>query len=352
MKKTLFLLTLLCVTALACSFSSLGLAVSTPSFASPVPQSSSTPILFVPTLKRLPTSAPTLTPTPTMIVPTASPNLSFEVESTSEAPATVLPPSLIDVTYCTMSGVELKMDAYFPADRSQPVPVVVYVHGGGWAAGDKHGGPGAGYNVALLQDGFAVFTINYRLAPDFLFPAMIQDVKCAIRSIRAHAAEYGIDPNRIGVWGGSAGGHLVALLGTSDQSAGFDVGEYLDYSSRVQAVVDMFGPTDLTIPVSTYEQLQLVQNAFPIDMYAVGSPVTYISPDDPPFLILHGDKDKLVPVEQSILFYNQLVAQNVPATLVIVKNAGHGFNPVDGVPDPGPAQVAQTVLAFLVQYLK
>lgn len=352
MKKTLFLLTLFCVTSLACSFPGLGLAASVPSMASPIPQATSTPILLAPTLRRLPTSEPTLTPTPTMIVPTASLDLSFVVEPTFEAPAIVLPPSLIDVTYCTMGGVELKMDAYFPDDRSQPVPVVVYVHGGGWAAGDKHGGPGPGYTVSLLQNGFAVFSINYRLAPEFLFPAMIQDVKCAIRSIRAHAAQYGIDPNRIGVWGGSAGGHLVALLGTSDESAGFDVGEYLEYSSRAQVVVDMFGPTDLTIPVSTLEQLRLIQNAFPINMYAAGSPVTYISPDDPPFLIVHGDKDKLVPVEQSILFYDQLAAQNVPATLVIVKNAGHGFNPVDGVPDPGPMQIAQTVIAFFIQYLK
>ena len=358
MKRIFLLVTFLCALSLACSLPGRGLSPTAPPpsvAAIATFQPTSQAPFSAPTLRLLPTSAASATPTssPTLIVPTASLDYEFDEEIVEIDPqATPLPPSLVDVTYCTLGGVDLKMDVYFPEDREQVMPAVVYVHGGGWAAGDKRGGPGVADTRAMLQAGFAVFSVNYRLAPEFLFPAMIQDVKCAIRSIRARATEYRIDPERIGAWGGSAGGHLVALLGTSDPDAALDVGEYLDQSSRVQAVVDMFGPADLTIPVTTYEQMQLLTNAFPIDQYVKGSPVTYASPDDPPFLILQGDKDALVPLEQSVALYERLTAQNVPATLVVVRNAGHGFKPVDGIPTPSPSEISQMVLAFLLDHLK
>lgn len=355
MKRLSLLISLPCVLALACSLPGLGLSPSltTPAPASATARPASAPILVAPTLKRLPTSQPSPTSTPTLIVSTASPDYTYEEEQVFITPQeTPLPPSLINVTYCTMDGVELKMDAYFPSERSPSMPVVVYVHGGGWAAGDKRGGPGAVETPALVNAGFAVFSINYRLAPEFLFPAMIEDVKCAIRSLRAHAADYQIDPNRIGVWGGSAGGHLVSLLGTADESAGFDVGEYLEYSSRAQAVVNMYGPTDLTVPMTTNQQLQLLMNAFPPNLYAAGSPVTYVSPDDPPFLVLHGNQDKLVPVEQAYILNVRLAEKGVPVTLVIVQNAGHGFEPVGGEIMPSRAEITQMVLDFFSQTLK
>jgi acetyl esterase/lipase len=149
----------------------------------------------------------------------------------------------------------------------------------------------------IAKAGFLVVSVNYRLAPEYEFPAMIEDVKCAVRSLRAHADLYNLDPNRIGVFGSSAGGHLVSMLGTTDESAGFDVGEYLKYSSRAQAVVDMFGPADLTAELANGSDT--VNSAFDNFDRALASPVTYVTSDDPPFLILHGEKDALVPIAQS-----------------------------------------------------
>lgn len=260
-------------------------------------------------------------------------------------------PSLADVTYCTMDGVELKMDFYYPEASASPLPVVMYVHGGGWSKGDKSEGAGSTEIPALVEAGFLVVAVNYRLAPEHPFPAMIEDVKCAVRFLRAHADEYRLDPNRIGVWGGSAGGHLVNLLGTTDASAGFDVGEYLEYSSRVQAVVDMFGPADLTVPFEGgYDSAPRVFNGFDP---ALASPITYVTSDDPPFLILHGDSDKLVPIEQSRSLLAALQAVGVPAELIVVTNAGHSFKPLEGMTiSPSRMEIARLVVAFFETQFK
>ncbi len=255
-----------------------------------------------------------------------------------------------DVTYCTMDGIALKLDIYYP-DSASLWPVTIYVHGGGWSSGDKAKGAGALEIPALQSAGFLVVAINYRLAPENPFPAMIEDAKCAVRYLRTHADEYNLDPNRIGVWGGSAGGHLVNLLGTTDESAGFDVGEYLAQSSRVQAVVDMFGPTDLTVQFEGgYEGASRVFAGFDA---ALASPVTYVTPDDPPFLLFHGDSDPLVPIEQSRIFLAALQAAGVPAKLVIVENAGHGFKPEEGKTiSPSRQEIAQRVVKFFEEQLK
>ncbi len=255
-----------------------------------------------------------------------------------------------DVTYCTVDGVELKMDVYYPSENNGRFAVTMYVHGGGWSSGDKAQGAGAIEIPELQKAGFLVVSVNYRLAPEYAFPAMIEDVKCAVRSLRAHADEYNLDPNRIGVWGGSAGGHLAALLGTTDESAGFDVGEYLEYSSRVQAVVSMFGPTDLTV---SFEGNPIGQSAgFSGADPALTSPVTYASPDDPPFLFLHGEKDALVPIEQSEILLAALQSVGVPAELVPVVNAGHSFKPDGGQVSPSRREIAQLVVTFFEERLK
>jgi len=255
-----------------------------------------------------------------------------------------------DVTYCTMDGIALKLDIYYP-DSASLWPVTIYVHGGGWSSGDKAKGAGALEIPALQSAGFLVVAINYRLAPENPFPAMIEDAKCAVRYLRTHADEYNLDPNRIGVWGGSAGGHLVNLLGTTDESAGFDVGEYLAQSSRVQAVVDMFGPTDLTVQFEGgYEGASRVFAGFDA---ALASPVTYVTPDDPPFLLFHGDSDPLVPIEQSRILLAALQAAGVPVELVIVENAGHGFKPEEGKTiSPSRQEIAQRVVEFFEEQLK
>jgi acetyl esterase/lipase len=262
-----------------------------------------------------------------------------------------------NVTYCTVDGVPLLMDVYFPRTKNGPWPAVIYIHGGGWRKGDKEIGAGNTDLPALVSAGFLIISVDYRLAPDYLWPAMIEDVKCAVRSLRAHAAEYNVNPNKIGIYGGSAGGHLAALVGTSDAGAGWDVGEYLDQSSRVQAVGDFFGPTDLVVESAKPSAQQIYTEVFGPDwrtstILAEASPVTYVSPDDPPFLIMHGAKDTGVPPTQSKILYSKLVATGVPATLVMVQNAGHGFRPVGGPIDPSRSQITQMLVDFFTKYLK
>jgi acetyl esterase/lipase len=262
-----------------------------------------------------------------------------------------------DLTYCTPDGIAQKMNVFYPKQLSdEPMPITVYIHGGGWTSGDKGSGAGSVDIQELLGRGFIVASLDYRLAPQYKWPSQITDVKCAIRHLRANAATYKLDPNRIGVWGGSAGGHLVAMLGTTDASARFDVGEYGDQSSRVQAVVDLFGPADLPALLGG-PGLVVGQSVFgatsrddPILVKA--SPITYISPDDPPFLILQGDKDTTVPLEQSQILYDQLKAGGVNATLVIVKNAGHSFTPVGGAISPSRAELTKMIADFFDKYLK
>ena len=255
-----------------------------------------------------------------------------------------------DVTYCAVDGVELKMDVYYPSENNGRFAVTMYVHGGGWQKGDKGGGAGEAEFAELQQAGFLVVSVNYRLAPEYEFPAMIEDVKCAVRSLRAHADQYNLDPNRIGVFGGSAGGHLVSMLGTTDANAGFDVGEYLEYSSRAQAVVDMFGPADLTVDFEGGGET--VRRAFGDFDLALASPVTYVTADDPPFLILHGEQDALVPIAQSEALLVALQAVGAPAELVPVANAGHGFKPVGGEISPSRIEISQLIVNFFEQTLK
>jgi acetyl esterase/lipase len=231
------------------------------------------------------------------------------------------------------------MDVYFP-EAGGPWPVLAYVHGGAWMRGDKS--EAAELARGMTAQGYLVVSINYRLYPNAKFPNMIEDVKCAIRFLRTNAGEYNLDADRIAAIGASAGGHLVALLGTADESAGFDVGEYLEQSSRVQAVIAMAPPTDLTrnFPNADMELLRHVGKG-QID-FAQASPITYVTADDPPFLLILGDQDEVVPVEQSKLMYDRLV---------IVKNGWHSLTAPDGSATPTIAEINQTILDFLSKYL-
>ena len=264
------------------------------------------------------------------------------------APSNLEGEVLTDIVYNTVDGEELKLDIYFPSHMGdQPLPAVIYVHGGAWIAGKKTGGTGLQDLKALVEEGFIGVSIDYRLAPKYKFPAQIQDVKCAIRFLRENADRYHIDPDRIGLLGSSAGGHLVALAGVADESAGFDVGPYLDQSSRVQAVVDMFGPADLTLAEGSKNMLLLkVFGSTDPKTLAEASPVSYITPDDPPFLIIHGDRDQTVSVNQSIRLYNALRKKGVEATLLIVENAGHGFKPEDGEIRPSREEITRHIIEF------
>lgn len=267
---------------------------------------------------------------------------------------------LRNVIYCTTNeGVDLKMDIHYPQALEKPAPLVVYVHGGGWVGGDKNGGIGRDFAPLLLQRGYVFASINYRLSPEYQFPAHIQDVQCAIRHLRFNAEKYGIDPQRIAALGGSAGGHLVALLGTADENAGWPLGDYLEAytgtSSHVQAVVDLFGPTDL---------VQISSGRSNVEGHIFGardlndpklllySPLSHATPDDPPFLILHGDQDGVVPLVHSQLLLEKLEAAGVPARLIVVLNSGHSFKPTGGSLSPKPSELQKIVADFLDNILK
>jgi acetyl esterase/lipase len=229
------------------------------------------------------------------------------------------------------------LDLYIPSkatDNGKPPHLIVWVHGGGWKSGDKNMGP----FFPLLLNGFAVASINYRLAREATFPAQIFDCKAAVRWLRANGTEYGLDTSKIGAWGGSAGGHLVALLGTSNgvESLEGDQGN-LKFSSNVDAVCDWYGPADL---VSILEQAQQINNGNPIPpahgpVYSLlggfdpakakaASPITYVSKNAPPFLIIHGDQDKVVPLAQSQELEKALKQAGAEVTLQVVPGAGHG----------------------------
>lgn len=271
-------------------------------------------------------------------------------------PSEKLGTSEININFCTMGGVELLMDVFYPDDADGPVPIVMYVHGGGWRGGDK----GAIRRWEILPElrsrGYLVASVNYRLAPEYKFPAMIEDVKCAVRHLRAEAGTYGLDPDRIGVWGTSAGGHLVALLGVTDGSEDWDnSGQYLSESSRVQAVVDMYGPIDLP-SMHNRNRGVLMEIVFgatsPEDeILRLASPINWVSPDDPSVLMVHGDQDPTVPLEQSEMFLSALSEIGVPAELVVVENGGHGFNDVTGPINPSLGEITQIVSDFFDQWL-
>jgi acetyl esterase/lipase len=222
-----------------------------------------------------------------------------------------------------------RLDLYLPANAAGPLPVIVWVHGGAWFAGSKESG---GPALPFVAKGYAVASINYRLSQHAKFPAQIEDCKAAIRWLRSNAKMYDLDPDRFGVWGASAGGHLVALLGTSGGVKDLEGnGDTNDQSSRVLAVVDWYGPTDITKMGGGHDRPDSPEAKLlggPVqenkDKAARANPITYVSKDDPPFLIMHGERDLTVPFGQSELLLDALKTAGVDATFRPVKGAGHG----------------------------
>lgn len=262
-----------------------------------------------------------------------------------------------DVTYCTMDEVELKLDIYYPTTKEKKWPSIIYVHPGGWTMGTKAISKDLVDIQALQEKGFLLASVEYRLAPEYKFPAMIQDVKCAVRFLRAHASEFNIDPERFGAIGPSAGGHLVSLLGVTDPIAGFDVGEYIGYSSRVQAVVDLYGITDLAPPFTNllfFDKSDIFGTLNHKDQIFINaSPVTYVTPDDPPFLIIQGEFDTTVPPKQSTRFFRKLQQADIAVELIMVENAGHGLLPVDEAPiQPSLEEIRKKIVMFFINNLK
>jgi len=249
-----------------------------------------------------------------------------------------------DVEYGRVGERSLQLDIYQPKQRNADLlPVIVWIHGGGWRNGNKSSG--ARLNSFVATGNYVGVSIGYRLSREAVWPAQIHDCKAAIRWIRANAAKYGIDPDRIGLWGSSAGGHLVSLLGTSS-----DI-EQLDgscgtpgVSSRVACVVDFCGPTDMIIFKHSAADQLFGKPADERQAEAkAASPAAHVSEDDPPILIVHGTNDRTVPIEQAELFHEKLKASDVDVTFVRIEGGGHGI---------GGAEVSKRVVSFFDKHLR
>jgi acetyl esterase/lipase len=244
-----------------------------------------------------------------------------------------------DLDYVGAGNPRQMLDLYLPeAKTDKPHPLVVYIHGGGWEAGSKDQ---ADVLVGLIKENtpYAGASLNYRLTDQAQWPAQIYDCKAAIRWLRAHAQEYNLDPEKIAVFGISAGGHLVSMLGVSGgvKELEGELGKHLDQSSRVTCVLDFCGPSDfLTFggkgsiidPDDPKGALAKLIGGPLKDRKEEGrkaSPVTYITSDDAPFLIIHGDKDTLVPYAQATEVETALKAAHVPAILLTGTDGGHVF---------------------------
>lgn len=253
-----------------------------------------------------------------------------------------------DVSYASDSAVYHKLDIYLPKLEKKTYPLVVYIYGSAWFSNRSKGADLNTVGKALLDAGFAVVMPNHRSSMDAKFPAPVNDIKAAIRFLRANADKYKFDTGFIGVSGSSSGGNMAAMAGTSrnvkQQTLGTvavdiegNVGPYTQYSSSVDAVVDWFGPTNMLLmdscggtdfihnvansPASAYIGAPIQENK---EKCLLASPITYVDPSDPPFLIFHGDKDRVVPHCQSELLFDALQKAGVKSQFYLVPNGQHG----------------------------
>lgn len=236
-----------------------------------------------------------------------------------------------DLVYGKVGDVELKLDLAAPGEGNGPFPAVVFIHGGAWRSGKRT--DLGGTTEVMARHGFVALTVDYRLVPDAAFPAQIEDCKAAVRWLRANAAKYKVDADRIGAVGFSAGGHLACLLGVTTKEDGLEgKGGNPEQSSQVQAVVSFFGPTDLTFK-DWNEDLEknvlapLIGGTFADkpELYKKASPVSYARKGAAPHLFFHGLEDKVVAPRHSKTMAEKLKAVGVGATLVELEGEGHGF---------------------------
>ncbi len=286
----------------------------------------------------------------------ATPALAQQPNSKAKAEPLPLPDDVTvenDIEYARAGNVSLKLDFYRPkTDPNKVRPLVVWIHGGGWQNGNKSNGVRLLPPVLATGD-YVGASVEYRLTDVATWPAQIHDCKAAIRYLRANAAKLGVNPDKIGVWGGSAGGHLVSLLGTSGDVAELEGNlGVTGVSSRVACVVDFCGPSDFLL--IDMESPRLNEPGNPVfklfggplkekqDLARQASPVTYVSKDDPPFLIMHGTADTLVELRQAEHLNQQLHQAGVSSTLVKIINGPHAF---------GGRKVEERVVAFFNKHL-
>jgi acetyl esterase/lipase len=268
------------------------------------------------------------------------------------------------IAYTTAGGETLRLDLAVPKTPG-PHPVVVCLHGGAWKFGDRSElsrapldpdlnkmSHGLSMIEGLAARGFAAATVDYRNVPHCTFPAPLEDCKTAVRFLRAKAKEYDLDGTRVAALGFSAGGHLAALLGLTDSKAGFDGTAYPDQSSKVNCVVDLFGPTDLTL----YAGNEGINQGFMVPLlgakaktstepYKKASPLTYVTKDAPPFLVIHGNADVIVPIIHSERLVAKLKENGTPCEFVTFNWRGHGWS------GDAARQTTETVTKFLREQL-
>lgn len=246
-----------------------------------------------------------------------------------------------NITYATVNGTDLQLDIYRPDNYTGDLPVVIWIHGGGWQAGDK--ADGDYFFEDLTDEGYAAISINYRLSDEAIYPAQIHDVKGAVRWIRANGQTYDLDTVHMAAMGGSAGGHLASLLGTSFDMPNLegDVGGNELYSSRVSAVVDLYGPVNLktlhqnclvwgcamdhSSPTSPESLLLGGPLLTKLNLAKAASPQHFVNGDEPPFLIIHGDQDVAIPLIQSVKFKQRLDNVGANSTFIVATGFGHGL---------------------------
>jgi acetyl esterase/lipase len=249
------------------------------------------------------------------------------------------------------------MTLFRPPAEDREVPVVVQVHGGAW----EHGTRWTSLNQSsalggLVGSGIAVASIDYRLAPANPWPDQIEDVTCAVRFLRAHAGQLGIDPLRVGAWGSSAGGQLASLLATAPDMQQWKAGPYRGESGAVQAVVDEFGPADLAVSDWGSYVAGVIHTVFHTEpnrsslVLEAASPLDHVAPGDPPFLILQGTEDHIVPANQSETLAQHLAAAHVPVKLVLVTGGMHGLE--TSGEHPSSAQLDADIVSYFVRTLR
>jgi acetyl esterase/lipase len=254
-----------------------------------------------------------------------------------------------NLTYCHSQSLDL----YIPRGAvTRPLPVAMYIHGGGMTAGDKSDLSPV-FLDALASAGYAVASVNYRLAPGSRFPAQIEDVKCAIRYLRAKAPRYGLNARRIFAFGTSVGGQLVTLAALTGRHSAWNAGPYPAEPATLRAVADMFGPANLTQRASGFSPSGIQQAFGESDRQdlVLASPTHFVAANSPPILIVQGVNDTKVLESQAIELYKDLKAAGDQTQLILVRNMGHMFEQAGSKPiDPSLRQIAQDMVSFFDKY--